>query len=189
MLRWRDWLALPDALRDPVLRRWLRELSLDEPAHFHVIEIERQLRDAAPDRLPCVSWDGTEVRRYRDWLYAMRPAAPVPENWQTDWDGALLDLPAGGTLALQSDAYCGGTRDAALQVRYRQGGERLKPAGKAHTRELRLLLQEAGVPPWLRARVPLIYAAGELIAAGDLFLSAVAHDLCARLDAQIVWKH
>jgi tRNA(Ile)-lysidine synthase len=188
-LRWRDWLALPDALRDPVLRYWLRGLHLDEPAHFHVAEIERQLRDAAPDRLPCVSWDGTEVRRYRDCMYAMRRAAPVPENWHANWDGACLDLPAGGTLALLHPDARNGALDAVLQVRYRRGGERLKPAGKPHTRDLRLLLQEAGIPPWQRARVPLIYSAGELIAAGDLFLSAAARDLCARLGAQIVWKH
>jgi tRNA(Ile)-lysidine synthase len=188
-LRWRDWLALPDALRDPALRYWLRDLGLDEPAHFHVIEIERQLHDAAPDRLPCVSWGGTEVRRYRDCLYAMRRALPAPENWQTDWDGRALDLPAGGTLTLQSDAHTDDAGTIALQVRYRQGGERLKVAGKPHTRELRLLLQEAGVPPWLRDQVPLIYADGELIAVGDLFLSAAARDLCSRLDARIEWKH
>src|SRR5262249_13960192 len=38
-LRWRDWLALPDALRDPVLRLWLRALGHDEPTHFHVAEL------------------------------------------------------------------------------------------------------------------------------------------------------
>ena len=186
-LRWRDWLALPDALRDQVLRHWLRELRLGEPTHTHVAQIERQLREAAADRLPCVRWSGTEVRRYRDWLYAMRPAPSLPQNWQVDWNGSTLDLPAGGTLALQSDTHGDSAFDVALRVRYRQGGERLKPAGKPHTRDLRLLLQEGGIPPWQRAQVPLIYADGELIAAGDLFLSAAAHDLCARLGARIVW--
>ena len=70
-LDWRGWLALPDALRDPVLRRWLRECGLDEPAHFHVAELERQLL-AANDRHPCVSFDDTELRRHRDWLDATR---------------------------------------------------------------------------------------------------------------------
>ena len=70
-LDWRGWLALPDALRDPVLRRWLRESNLDEPAHFHVAELERQLR-AAEDRTPCVAFEGTEVRRFRDRLCAFR---------------------------------------------------------------------------------------------------------------------
>ena len=70
-LDWRGWLALPDALRDPVLRRWLREAGLDEPAHFHVAELERQLR-AANDRKPCVAFDNTELRRHRNWLHATR---------------------------------------------------------------------------------------------------------------------
>jgi tRNA(Ile)-lysidine synthase len=70
-LDWRGWLALPDALRDPVLRRWLRDAGLDEPAHFHVAELERQLL-AANDRRPCVTFDDTELRRRRDWLHAAR---------------------------------------------------------------------------------------------------------------------
>ena len=74
-LDWRGWLALPDALRDPVLRRWLRECALDEPAHFHVAELERQLR-AANDRKPCVAFDNTELRRHRNWLHAARRCGP-----------------------------------------------------------------------------------------------------------------
>ncbi|MDR3385726.1 MAG: tRNA lysidine(34) synthetase TilS [Rudaea sp.] len=186
-MRWRDWLALPDALRDPVLRRWLRSLRLDEPAHLHVAQIQQQLRDAASDRLPCVRWQATEVRRYRELLYAMRPAPTAPKTWQARWDGSALGLPAGGTLALQTDA----PRDLdglELTVRYRQGGELLKPAGKPHTRELRLLLQEAAMPPWLRARVPLIFSHNELLAAGDLFLSDAARDMLGRLGAHIVWE-
>lgn len=70
-LDWRGWLALPDALRDPVLRRWLRAAGLDEPAHFHVAELERQLL-AANDRMPCVTFDDTQLRRDRDWLHATR---------------------------------------------------------------------------------------------------------------------
>lgn len=74
-LDWRGWLALPDALRDPVLRRWLRECGLDEPAHFHVAELERQLL-AANDRRPCVAFDNTQLRRDRDWLHATCRGGP-----------------------------------------------------------------------------------------------------------------
>jgi tRNA(Ile)-lysidine synthase len=68
-LDWRGWLALPDALRDPVLRRWLRECGLEEPAHFHVAELERQLL-APNDRHPCVTFDNTQLRRDRNFLRA-----------------------------------------------------------------------------------------------------------------------
>ncbi|MBS0582495.1 MAG: tRNA lysidine(34) synthetase TilS [Proteobacteria bacterium] len=167
-LAWRGWLALPDALRDPVLRLWLRELRLDEPAHFHLEELQRQLRDAREDRLPCLRFADTELRRYRDLLYALRPLPAFPADWESAWDGsASLPLPGGGALALSPPRKL----EPPLVVRYRRGGERIKPAGSAHTRELRLLLQEAGVPPWLRERIPLVFRDGELVAVGDLFFA------------------
>jgi len=183
-LLWRDWLALADALRDPVLRLWLRELGFDEPAHFHVIELQRQLR-AEPDRAPCVAFSQTELRRYRDLLHAMRPLPDFPPDWQTDWDGAPLDLPGGGRLLLQPDVPLAGR----LRVRYRRGGEQLKPAGGAHTRELRTLLQEAGIPPWQRERTPLIYDGAELLAVGDLFLSEAGTQWCAARGTRFVRVH
>jgi len=186
-LDWARWLALPDALRDPVLRLWLRGLELDAPAHFHIEELERQLRGSARDRNPCVRWDDTELRRYRDLLYALRPAPAPPDDWETAWGGEPLALPGGGTLLLDHPAP--ETVPLSLRVRFRRGGERLKPAGRRHTRELRLLLQEAGVPPWQRARVPLIFDVdGELLAAADLYASDTARTLCARLGARFVWQ-
>lgn len=76
-LDWRGWLALPDALRDPVLRRWLRACALDEPAHFHVLELERQLR-AAADRHPALAFGNACLRRVRQHLVATRRAAAPP---------------------------------------------------------------------------------------------------------------
>ena len=177
-LFWRDWLALPDALRDPVLRLWLRELRLDEPAHFHVAELERQLRDSGEDRLPCVRFGDSELRRYRDLLYALRPLPAVPVNWETQWDGSgTLALPVGGQLELAPPQKF----EPPLVVRYRRGGERIRPAGSAHTRELRLLLQEAGMPPWLRGHIPLVFRDGELIAVGDLFFNGALADSGTRI--------
>ncbi len=183
-LDWRGWLALPAALRDPVLRRWLRTRGLDEPAHWHVAELERQLIAAAHDRQPCIGFANTELRRYRDRLYARRPCAAPAIDWQAEWDGAPITLPDGGRLSLAPPARW----PEPLLVRYRRGGERLRPAGGAHTRELRLLLQEAGVPPWQRDRLPLVYVRDELIAVADLFLSDAAQSLCARVGTQLVWK-
>ena len=188
-LEWRGWLALDDALRDPVLRLWLRDLGYDEPAHFHLAELERQLRTSAEDRAPCVRWDQCELRRYRDLLYAMRPLAPLSAGWRSDWDGSPAALPGGGTLALRGETEPAtiDAGDRPLAIHYRSGGEHIKPAGSTHTRELRLVLQEAGIPPWQRDRIPLISMNGELIAVADLVLSAAAAELCARLKARIVW--
>ena len=60
----------------------------------------------------------------------------------------------------------------ALTVRFRRGGERFRPVGRRHSQELKKLLQEAGLPPWERDRLPLLYANEALLAVADLWVSA-----------------
>jgi tRNA(Ile)-lysidine synthase len=40
----------------------------------------------------------------------------------------------------------------------RKGGEEIKPLGQTHTKKLKKLLQEKGIVPWMRERLPLIYS-------------------------------
>ena len=49
-----------------------------------------------------------------------------------------------------------------LQIRNRQGGERFQPDCRRPSRTLKHLLQETAMPPWLRARLPLLYWGDEL---------------------------
>jgi tRNA(Ile)-lysidine synthase len=56
----------------------------------------------------------------------------------------------------------------ALDIRFRQGGETLQPAGRTCHHRLKKLLQEWGVPDWERDRVPLVYSDGALIAVAGL---------------------
>jgi tRNA(Ile)-lysidine synthase len=42
------------------------------------------------------------------------------------------------------------TMRSQITVRFRRGGERCKPVGCGHHRDLKKLFQEAGVPPWER---------------------------------------
>ncbi|WP_386065458.1 tRNA lysidine(34) synthetase TilS [Tahibacter sp. UC22_41] len=169
------WLALSDALRPLTVRRWLRDLGLPPPEHVHIEQLQQQLQRAGDDRNPCVSWAGAELRRYRDRLHALAPQTAPAADWQIDWDGrSPLTLPAGcGRLA----AVAAPTGPLQLQVRFRRGGERLRPHDDTHTRELRDLLQQAGVPPWQRGRLPLVHAGGELLAVADLWHTAQAEIL------------
>ena len=45
-------------------------------------------------------------------------------------------------------------------------------------RDLRTLLQESGIPPWMRERIPLICNGDELLAIGDLILSDAGRTWC-----------
>ncbi|PBS12102.1 hypothetical protein CMZ82_11690 [Lysobacteraceae bacterium NML93-0792] len=55
------------------------------------------------------------------------------------------------------------------RVQARRGGERIALPGRTHSHALRHVLQDLGVPPWVRARLPLLCdGAGRVLAAGDL---------------------
>jgi tRNA(Ile)-lysidine synthase len=191
-LRFREWLDLPDALRDPVLRRWLRSIELPEPTQFQVAELVRQLGEAAEDRQPCVRWPGVEVRRYRDLLYALPPLQLPPLDWSEDFTGDALALPADiGILqlvAVAPDAPPPRLAEPA-RVRFRRGGESLRLSGGTHTRELRDLLQESGIPPWQRSRLPLVFdAGGALLAVADLWISDAGAEVLARTRGRLDWR-
>ncbi|GAP66525.1 tRNA(Ile)-lysidine synthase [Mizugakiibacter sediminis] len=181
------WAALPAALRTPVLEGWLRELGLPAPARAQAAELLRQIETCAADRVPRIAWPGAELRLWRGLLYAMAPLPEAPRDWRTPWDGAALQLPAhGGVLTLEAEAPA--PLDMPLEVRVGASGVRFKPAGDRHTRELRDLYQQAGVPPWQRARCPLIHAAdGTLLAVADLWCSEAGATLFERLAARPRW--
>ena len=188
------WSALPDAMRMPVLERWLHEQDLNAPPPARCEELRRQIEHARTDREPCIAWPGGELHVWRGALHATPPLKEIPLDWETEWNGVPLELPGDtGRLLLRSsrspDAEAASLKlTSPLRVRFRRGGERIKPAGDTHTRELRDLFQRAGIPPWQRGRIPLIFRNAELLSAGDLWVSATGEALFANIAAELVWQ-
>ena len=50
-----------------------------------------------------------------------------------------------------------------FSVRLRQGGERLQPHAGRPRRTLKNLFQEAGIPPWERERLPMLFCGDDLV--------------------------
>lgn len=170
------WCGLPEALRAPVLDRWLRDQDLPVPADTQRRELERQVSTAAEDAVPCVAWPGAEVRIWDGRLHASPPLPALPAAWRSPWNGEPLALPEGCGMLLARAADGAAPVGHALfepplEVRLRRGGERIKPDGGPHTRELRDLFQQARIPPWVRERCPMIFAGGELVAVADWWTS------------------
>jgi tRNA(Ile)-lysidine synthase len=181
--------ALPSARRARLLRHWVATLGWPPLPTEGVARIERDLlRDAAHehDRMPAFAWHGVEIRRWREGLHAVDAHRALPGDWRCAWDGrAPLALPNGDRLELRgTDGF-----PSPVLTHARRGGERIQLPGREHRHSLKHALQEADIPPWERARMPLLSTAdGEhLLAAGDRIRSAGFERWLQAVDARLLW--
>lgn len=163
--------ALPPARQRLVLRAWLRSLGLEPPAQATLESLRHDMLVAGAGRIPETRWPRAVVRRYRDRLHAAVPTTEGP--WRAgSWEpGTAYDLGALGRLELHAatgEGISRGRLTGPLEVVPRPAGARFLPAGAAHRRDLRKWLQERGVLPWQRDRLPCIRVAGEIVAIGDM---------------------
>jgi tRNA(Ile)-lysidine synthase len=188
--------ALPGARRARVLRRWVSNLGLPALPSAGVDAIQRDLLDAGSDAQPCFRWSGAQVQAWRGLLHAGRIREPLPARWSQPWTlRAPLQLPTGDWLAFDSASDDMPRADSsaappAYRVHARQGGERIVLPGRAHSHALKHVLQALGVPPWERARLPLLSDMhGTLLAAGDLVYSAGFDAWLRARSARLLWTH
>ena len=170
--------ALTPARRVNALRVWIGAAGWPLPDARRMAELAGPLIDARADANPAVAWRAVVARRHADRLGIYPAPAALPDE-ELPWawrSRRKLMLPGKlGTLALEADAR--GPIDLALlpgelTVRWRRGGERLRPRGGGPSRALKSLLQEARVPPAERVRWPLIFAGAQLIAVADRWSDA-----------------
>jgi tRNA(Ile)-lysidine synthase len=168
-----DWLNLPSVQLQPLialsearqrnaLRHWLAPYTrMPDSEHWAGWG---DLRDAAMDAAALWCLDGGELRRADGrlwWLsgeWLQQP--PQPAIWVDPTQP--LRLPGNGRVRIDGEGA-----SAPLQVRYRRGGEVMMLAGRGH-RDLKRLLNERGVPAFVRGRLPLLYCADELLAVANL---------------------
>jgi tRNA(Ile)-lysidine synthase len=170
---------LPEARQRNLLRHAIRRAGLPLPGAARLGTVIDSVLQAKPDAQPLVEWPGGELRRYRGRLYLLPPlgeAAWPPGGKELATSPVALGEGM-GTLRLVPGAPRGlsaATAGRGLCVRMRSGGEQIRPAGQAHTKKLKKLLQDAGVVPWMRDRLPLVFAGEQLVAVADLWVAAGA---------------
>ncbi|HEY5643526.1 MAG TPA: tRNA lysidine(34) synthetase TilS [Woeseiaceae bacterium] len=169
--------ALSKPRQRNVIRHALRRLGLSTPTTIQLERVVEELVPARSDAQPEVSWPGATVRRYRGAVYLLSELPEELPESRCSVPGSLSLGQGLGVLEFEENAPLGLSDEViatGLQVRRRAGGEEIRPTGDAHTRKLKKLLQDAGVVPWMRDRLPLLYAGDRLVAVGDLWIAAEA---------------
>lgn len=190
--------GLASARRARAVRAWWRALGIDMPSQARLAQWMAQMLDGASAGAT-VDAGAWRFRRYRDRITV---EAPGTRDWAREpapvlalrWRGApVIDLPGwGGRLHVARDAGggIGATRLAAtpLQVRAAPAGARLRPHPAAHSRSLKNLFQERGVPPWLRAGMPAVFDAQGLLYVAGLGMNCAAPALPAPDAMRLRWQ-
>lgn len=154
--------SLSEARQRNALRHWLAPLTrLPDTDHWAGW---KDLRDARPAAHPLWRLADGELHRADghvwwlagDWLHL--PCGGL--HWSNP--AHALRLPGNGTLSFSAGAPPG-----PFEVRYRQGGEVMGVPGRGQ-RDLKRLLNEARLPGFVRARLPLVFQDGRLLAVANL---------------------
>ena len=157
-----------------LLRWWLRDEGLRPPAAAQLGAVLPDFFSARPDGAPSLAWHEGEIRRYRGRLYAGRPLPARPGKSRAIGRSKFELGPGLGRFELVATRE-GGLRaplPSEIELRFRAGGESLKPHPGRPRKRLKDLCQEAGVVPWMRERLPLVFVGGRLAAVGDLWIDA-----------------
>lgn len=167
---WLDCAALArlDSRRQRnLLRHFILGRGCRLPPERRLEQARRQLLEARADAEVCVDLGGYELHRFRG-RACLLPTAPAEAPRAVAWCGeAALELPWLGQTLCFTPATGAGLKRSLLQagpveVRVRRGGEHLRPHPGGARRSLKKLLQEAALPPWERARLPLLFCGGRL---------------------------
>ena len=156
--------SLPASLRLAVLRRALARIGAHSLSEAHLKEILRQSRSPA-DRMPDFPLgQDMSLVRFAGRL-SLRRTSLVDTSARHCWRlEAALALGHGvisaAALASQEGA-CVSPDVRELEVRFRNGGERLRVKGV--TKKVSRLMREASIEPWLREGWPLLYRGDKLV--------------------------
>lgn len=161
--RWRESLARAarhfasaEAGAERALRAFLGAQGLRAPSAAKLIEMLKQLTGAGART--AIAHDGAVLRAYRGRVSVERTGATAGEVRLRAARGRGIDAAR--------------LERGRVSLRPRSGGERLQLDPRRPRRTLKNLFQEAGVAPWQRERMPLLYCGDELVWVPQLGIAA-----------------
>jgi tRNA(Ile)-lysidine synthase len=177
-----EWIEI-DRLRklsvdriDNLLRYWFGVRGLNMPSTAWLNELRTQLLDAKIDAQLCVTHQSCHIRRYKGKVFItpkfdVDASTILPKSFRWNGEEQIHFPDYDGILHIEEaeegiDADW--LRHQHLSIRFRQGGERLKPAWNRPTKSLKYHYQSSDIPAWERERLPLVIACGQLLFAAGI---------------------
>ena len=157
--------------RRALLRHWMTVSGFRAPSAKKLQHVVSDVLFSAEDAMPCVDWQGAEIRRFQGDIYIMEPLSEHDASqafyWGLEEDLSIDSLDLTLKLELLDDwqekLTAESAKDMGLTVRFRKGGESILPTGRNKSIPLKQIFQQFAIPPWLRDRIPLLYLGDDLI--------------------------
>jgi tRNA(Ile)-lysidine synthase len=170
-----------------LLRWFLRGHGLPAPSTARLAAMLDQLRGARGDAVTRLAHAGVEIGVHQGRIVLHR--AP-PDRFDICWRGeTALALPH-GTVTFGHAEGAGIDLSLAtgdVHVRSRAGGERFQVAQERPRRALKSVLRDAGIPPWERRGLPLVWCGNALAAVAGLGVDAALRAAPGRPGLTVAW--
>lgn len=162
------WRRLATARADAVLRAWLAAHAALTPDARLLHTLRAEVIGARADAQPQLMLGEVMIRRYRERIYATECDAGGQSCVGVAIEAnETVVVPGCGRIALRVRDGGGVRMGGKYRIGFGSPALRCHPAGRPG-KTLGQLAQEHGVPPWLRARLPLLFVDDELAAVADL---------------------
>lgn len=177
-----------ERVRTQLIRMWFTYMGLKMPSRDHLAKVWQEVAITRQDANPVLNLSGGQVRRFTERLYWVNSVEDVT-CWQSsvqlnqsvilpDELGSLkLVNSVQGNLSLQA------LQTAPLRIIFDPEGLSAHPVGRGHSRKLKKLFQEYGVPSWLRRRLPILICGDQVVAIANLFIDLQF----AGQDCELIW--
>ncbi|MBA5763368.1 tRNA lysidine(34) synthetase TilS [Vibrio sp. 404] len=177
-----------ERVRTQLIRMWFAAAGLKMPSREHIAKIWLEVALARQDANPILNLNGGQVRRFSERLYWVSSVEDI-SRWQSRIQlNQSIDLPDNlGALKLvnspQGKLSLLALQSAPLTIIFDPEGLSAHPLGRGHSRKLKKLFQEYGIPSWLRRRLPILICGDQVVAIANLFIDVHF----SGQDCELIW--
>ena len=152
-----------------LLRYDLAQRGVILPSTVKLEDMLRQLLSSRSDTKLHITFGDTEIRSFKGNIYVRRISTFPNKEWKFIWKGEkkLAITEKGDSVRFIREKGKGinlqKLKEGPVIIRFRLGGERMRPDCNRPRRSLKNLFQEASFPQWERESLPLLFSGEHLV--------------------------